>query len=547
MVGDSDKLHWSVDSFTVRDGTLFAFGWLFHEDLAIRGIAVRATTGPHGEQWRLTADHGKTREDVAHAFPAYATATHSGFVVVGSCWEVGTPISDLSLAAEAADGSVLAVQIPLSSVRNFADSGDGRDLANPAFSQWTALARRGLGLLRAGRFSILFEKMRRYLGGRPKARANDPSVPLRRARASGASSYCLIVDHDLGGGANQYREQLVSERIAAGGAVAILSYHLPTLSYKLALRGTGLDESYAVPGLDVVTELAQALPVSEVICNTAVSLARPQDIPPLLVALKEATGARLLLMVHDFFMVCPSHFLLDAQGAFCGVPDESTCRVCLQSNSYGFTSLFRERDIAVWRAQWGRALARADEIRFFSEGTQRWFRKAYPDCDFAHATVIPHAVDQLRFEKLQPTFTQALRIGVIGHIGYHKGASVVASLAEEIRRRGTPIQIAVLGTIETYCDPAVLRETGAYKRDELPELVRKFGVNVILFPSICWETFSYVVQEAIELDLPVACFDLGAPAERLSGYEKGLVLKTRDPGLILDALIEFHHKIYPEG
>lgn len=67
----------------------------------------------------------------------------------------------------------------------------------------------------------------------------------------------------------------------------------------------------------------------------------------------------------------------------------------------------------------------------------------------------------------------------------------------------------------------------------------------MLFPSIWPETFSYVAQELVELDLPVACFDLGAPAERLRNYSKGMILKETTASAILDDLISFHRRIYP--
>ncbi len=66
----------------------------------------------------------------------------------------------------------------------------------------------------------------------------------------------------------------------------------------------------------------------------------------------------------------------------------------------------------------------------------------------------------------------------------------------------------------------------------------------MLFPSICPETFSYVVHELMDMKLPVASFNFGAPAERLASYSKGLVLSSMDPASVLDELISFHRKTY---
>ena len=137
-----------------------------------------------------------------------------------------------------------------------------------------------------------------------------------------------------------------------------------------------------------------------------------------------------------------------------------------------------------------------------------------------------------------------LKIGIVGNIGFHKGSSVIKELSEEIYRRGIDLQIVVIGTIDTTCNPAVVNQTGFYKHEDLQSLIERSGANIMFFPSIWPETFSYVVQELMDLNLPIASFNFGAPAERLSTYPKGLVLDSMEPGSILDKLISFHHKTY---
>lgn len=186
----------------------------------------------------------------------------------------------------------------------------------------------------------------------------------------------------------------------------------------------------------------------------------------------------------------------------------------------------------------------ADRIIAFSNSSLQLLSRAYPKLDLAHAEILPHKVAPLRSEPLLPSQVTALRIGVVGHIGYHKGAKIVQDLAREIARRDAKIQIVVFGTLDANCPERVVTVTGPYKQAQLPVLISDHGVNTFLFPSICPETFSYVVQELMELHCPVACFDLGAPAERLRNYSKGLILREQGGSAVLDALIEFHRKIY---
>ena len=171
-------------------------------------------------------------------------------------------------------------------------------------------------------------------------------------------------------------------------------------------------------------------------------------------------------------------------------------------------------------------------------------KKAYPQIDDAKILHIPHKVTYLPSRLPRVKISSQLRIGIVGNIGFHKGALVVKALANEIKARGIDLKIVIIGTIDVSCDPSVVSQTGSYKHEEMPNLIERAGVNVMLFPSIWPETFSYVVQELIDMDLPVASFDFGAPAERLNIYSKGLVLDSFDPSRVLDNLTLFHRKIY---
>ena len=80
--------------------------------------------------------------------------------------------------------------------------------------------------------------------------------------------------------------------------------------------------------------------------------------------------------------------------------------------------------------------------------------------------------------------------------------------------------------------------TGRYMRSELPDLVEHYGVDMVWFPSIWPETFSYVTEEVMDMGLPIACFDIGAPAERVRGYAGGLVLQNKDARQALMAMLD---------
>lgn len=536
-----DKLHWSVDSLVLRNGIYFGFGWVFHEEQEILDLRLSARLG-NGETQAIAANIGKPRGDVAVHFPNFDTAMHSGYVFFGNFGQDQEEFRDLSLQGRLVDGLGFELKITQTSVINLDTK--YTQSKHVYMRQLITLFERGFHLLRSGKFVNLFEKAKRYLRGRPKSFLVDAETLQKKLNPNERQSVVLVIDHDLGGGANHYRDRLVADKMNKGATVLIFSYYVMTLSYILIVRTKRQNERFTISGYDFLLKLAELLEFKEIIYNTGVSFVHPEEIPQLIIKLKNQFNPRLTLLAHDFFMVCPSHFLLDDAGIFCGIPDISRCHSCLARNQQGFATLFQSRDMVQWRALWGNVIGLADEIRAFSNDTLILLQKAYPSLDLSRTVIEPHKMEHIQYEPARPPYTATLRIGVVGQIGYHKGAKFVQELAQEIKNRKIDIQIAVIGLIEAQCEKSVVSETGSYQHDQLPALIESSGANIILFPSIWPETFSYVVQELIELDLPVACFDLGAPAERLSNYVKGLILTEPRASLVLDELIAFHHRIY---
>jgi glycosyltransferase involved in cell wall biosynthesis len=152
--------------------------------------------------------------------------------------------------------------------------------------------------------------------------------------------------------------------------------------------------------------------------------------------------------------------------------------------------------------------------------------------------VCPHQVKISRKPRIN--FNAELRIGVVGAINYAKGAHIVEEMARLLRDRGLATKIYVIGTFTGNTSEEII-VTGPYRREELPDIIEELGVNVFLVPSIVPETFSYVTEELIQMEVPLAVFDLGAPAERVSRYPYGRVIRQINAETALDTLIELYH------
>ena len=101
----------------------------------------------------------------------------------------------------------------------------------------------------------------------------------------------------------------------------------------------------------------------------------------------------------------------------------------------------------------------------------------------------------------------------------------------------------VVGKLVPECNGKNVRVTGPYRREDLPGLLNQHKVNVVLFPSIIPETFSYVTQEIISLECPIVCFDLGGQAEQVRRYELGRIASAMTAESALQAIEELMFRV----
>ena len=369
------------------------------------------------------------------------------------------------------------------------------------------------------------------------AKAIRDLVKLRlHSEASGGAT--VIIDHDLGGGANAFRSGLIRAVDRLGGSTIVVVHDAQQRGRVLMLaHGPDGETRFSFPSVEAIGEFLESVSVSEFVYNNLVGSPDPLKVVR---ALRMQVGARSVpfrIMVHDFYPLCPSYTLIDKDGSYCGVPEDlGTCAACMRGYSkdllpHGPTKM----DIREWRSEWRELMELATEIRCFSTSSRDIFIRAYPDLA-NRCTVVPHAVD-FKPAKL-PTIRRdaRLHIGVVGGINYCKGRAVIESLVRHFEDRGLEHRVSVIGQVDVPVRG--INVTGKYEVAHLPEIIENLGINVILIPSIWPETFSYVTSEMVLLGMPVACFNIGAPPERIRSYEKGIVLEGSDPETILKGLLD---------
>jgi glycosyltransferase involved in cell wall biosynthesis len=305
------------------------------------------------------------------------------------------------------------------------------------------------------------------------------------------------------------------------------------------LRHGGNDYGFRLPAWDHFDVLVPEGARIHWVLNSAVGTARPAQWLDYLASRAGRHGNRLSICLHDYYPVCPSYNLLDREGRYCGVPDLGTCARCLPSNAHAHHAAGIS-DRGEWQAAWSKALAAADEITAFSAASAAIFLKAYPRCKDRvavrpHGKLKPSSKLAVLPARLKPGET--VRIGVVGAIGYSKGAEVTVAAAKAIEAGRLPAKIAVIGKLAPgYSHPGIELH-GTYRPGDLPAILKRRSIHVAFVPSIWPETYCYVVDELMAAGVPLACFDLGAPPERMRNYARGLVLQDMDAAHAVSRLI----------
>lgn len=354
----------------------------------------------------------------------------------------------------------------------------------------------------------------------------------------------LVIDHALGGGANKYAKENLEIQANDNRAIFYLRYN--THVQVIVLYFYYQDIEYLWP-LDT-SELGFIIDffnIDTVYLNEIVSYPKPLSVLNAILEAKNIHKFTLHMLVHDYYSICPSYTLINNNGVYCNVPsDFDSCSDCFDTNvkSSGYIQSPNKLDMSIWREKWGEVLEQSEKVVCFSQSSYDILRAGHPKLSDEKKIIIPHKTPKFikkpYLRKKSPD--EVINIGVLGSINYSKGFAVIQEMSRYLEEKSLNVKLIVMGQTSTRINNSdYYLYHGVYQRDELPELMEKYEIDIIFLPSICPETYSYVTDEAILMDVPIAVFDLGAPPERVVNYSKGYILKQKNTEEIINDITKF--------
>ncbi|MFA5871107.1 MAG: glycosyltransferase [Parcubacteria group bacterium] len=348
----------------------------------------------------------------------------------------------------------------------------------------------------------------------------------------------LFFDHEIGGGTNLFRENFIKENISLGKKIILATYNMSEGIYHLRYCEDRAVFEFVFNDLSELRDLLKLIKIDRIVLSSIVSFPDPFQLLKLANEMKEVSEINLEILMHDYFCVCPNFVLVNQDDKFCGLPDLKECATCIKDNQGDFRLFTKERDVKSWRQHWQKTLKLANQVICFSNSSKSILKSAYPELNDNNIKVRPHKVEYIEtLQKKKGINKKNIIIGVPGRISHVKGASVIQEVLKIIEREKLNIIIVIIGEYSSPFESKNLIVHGAYERKRLPKLAQRYEVDIFFIPSICPETFSYTTEEIMQMDYPLAVFDLGAPAERVKSYKKGVIIPRIDAREALESII----------
>ena len=256
---------------------------------------------------------------------------------------------------------------------------------------------------------------------------------------------------------------------------------------------------------------------------------------PSVISLVCNLGAPYDVHVHDYSWFCPRITLTSLDNRYCGEPPISGCVQCVSELGSNLGCSISPHDLV---SQSRVIFSGARHIIAPSVDAARRFESRFAIA----ATVTPweDSAKPLKFRSIPRLHGDATRkVCIVGAIGYEKGYDVILSCARLAAQRGLPLEFVIVGFT---CDDERLRQTGKvkitgrYEDSEAVRLIKAQNAHFGFLPSLWPETWSYVLSQMWEAELPVVAFDIGTPSERIKARAGGVVLPL---GFPIDKLVQW--------
>lgn len=324
-----------------------------------------------------------------------------------------------------------------------------------------------------------------------------------------------FISHKLGGGAQQHIDELAHLYADEALFVQITpEQEGRSVCVSVYDRGDRLRDGLH---FDIETDYEQLLALLQGLGIAHVHFHHTMGVPARLWGLAADLGCEYDITVHDYYLLNANPTLTDDSARFVEEDAADFDARCAQHYP-----LPAGVDVQLWRQNQQSFIDGAGRVIFPSLDCQQRFERFY---QLNNAIVSWHPDYQRSQPYPEPRWRASserpLRVLVMGAISREKGADVLEAVAEALR--SASIEFHLLGYAYRALSSAVTTH-GPYENAQAYALIEEIDPDVVWYPALWPETYSYTLSLALHQGLPVVVPDIGAFVERVQNRPLSAVL-----------------------
>lgn len=265
-----------------------------------------------------------------------------------------------------------------------------------------------------------------------------------------------------------------------------------------------------------------------------VHLIHPMRVSPFALAAAEM-AIPFVVTLTDFWTICPKITLQTSYRKLCGGPDGG--RACAQLCPELSSAWVQSRLAATHRL-----LSDAVAVVAPSAFAASLIQSQFPDVDIQ---VVPHGLPR-NLPTNSKRYVSGSRIvfGYCGGLAPHKGVHVLLDAFRNLHSDKVSLKIfGVAGPMDSAYERELRHKAagdhritfqGAYRADEVGTVLQ--SVDVLVVPSLWYETYSLSLHEAFACTVPVIASKIGVLSEAVKEGENGLTFPLGDEQSLAEQL-----------
>ena len=231
--------------------------------------------------------------------------------------------------------------------------------------------------------------------------------------------------------------------------------------------------------------------------------------------------------MHDGFWNCSRQFLVDLKGRYCG-DSLSSCTMCRNRCDILNWDYYNRRHLAQY------ILDNAQKVYAPSHYFSSLMHQNFPSVRI-HINKNGIIQNAKEGDRRNANDEDKIVLGFFGGKDLVKGYYFIRKCLESFGSDIDSFRLVLIdttrrdgydGNMKNDKWPLNVEIHGYTPHEKMYEMYRK--IDVLLFPSMCKESFGLVVREAIYNDVFVICSDCGGPSEAIVNNENGLVFPQGD-------------------